>query len=100
MIDLDLEPLVPLKNAVELVPGGVHYHTLLNWAIRGIRGHKLETILIGRRRYTSEAAIKRLIQNLNPETHDNPPSAAERRRQVERGRRALDEQLARRGMRI
>ena len=58
------EKLIRFKDAVSYLPGGlqVHYSTLHRWRIRGCRGVKLETILIGGHRYTSSEAIRRFLR--------------------------------------
>ena len=62
MINLSRETLIPLTQAAKLIPGcGVHISTLHRWRLRGIRGVRLETILIGGKRFTSVEAIDRFI---------------------------------------
>ena len=46
-----------LHEASEQLPGNRAKSTLHRWQRIGIRGVKLETVLIGGRRYTSAAAI-------------------------------------------
>jgi len=43
-----------------------HVSTLYRWALRGCRGKKLETVLIGRERMTSKPALERFFE-LMPE---------------------------------
>ena len=40
----------------------IHISTIHRWRARGIRGHKLETILVGGVRYTSLEAVNRFLQ--------------------------------------
>lgn len=35
--------------------------TLVRWALRGVRGRKLQTILVGGRRFTSAEAVARFV---------------------------------------
>ena len=59
------EQLRTLTEASREIPGRPHITTMMRWSLRGIRGIKLETILIGGRRFTSEEAIERFIERLS-----------------------------------
>jgi Protein of unknown function (DUF1580) len=62
-IDLYEETLVSLAEAVCLLPGRrPHSSTLWRWYRRGVHGVRLETVVVGGRRFTSRAAIERFIQ--------------------------------------
>lgn len=88
MIDIERENLVLLSRASALVPGRPHASTLIRWALRGIRGRKLETVIVGGRRYTSVEAVRRFVE------HGNAPDilapSAQRQRQVRDAERMLD----------
>jgi hypothetical protein len=60
------ESLLVLSLAAREVPGssgnGVHNSTVWRWALRGIRGIRLETVVIGGVRYTSREALDRFIR--------------------------------------
>lgn len=60
---LDDETLIPLSDAP--VPGSPNPAKLARWARFGVRGTKLETVVVGGRRYTSPAAVRRFIERLN-----------------------------------
>jgi Protein of unknown function (DUF1580) len=62
MIDLAAESLLTLREAAESLPGGTHTSTLHRWRRLGVRGHKLETVVIGGRRFTSREALQRFAQ--------------------------------------
>lgn len=70
MIDLEAEQVLSFKQAAELVPwpdGRKPSHeTIRRWASRGVRGHKLESVLIGGRRVTTLEAIQRFLASLSP----------------------------------
>jgi hypothetical protein len=59
---------------------GVHVATTARWALKGVRGHVLETLLVGSRRYTTREAFARWLAKLN----DEPINAGETPRQRER----------------
>lgn len=61
MIDVRTEELLPFNAAREEVPWRPHISTWHRWRLRGVRGVKLETVLIGGRRYTSREALQRFI---------------------------------------
>src|SRR5271154_5104019 len=61
MIDILIELLISLAAASKLLPGRPSITTLWRWHHRGVRGVKLETVVIGGRRYTSREAIARFI---------------------------------------
>jgi hypothetical protein len=75
--DLANEKLLTIPEAAQCVPGergkrGVS--TLWRWIAKGARGVKLESVLIGGKRYTSEEALARFIARVT--------SAADRRKQA------------------
>ena len=55
-IDWSGEILVPLTEAVQLLPSRPHFSTLWRWYRRGVFGVRLETVVIGGRRYTSPSS--------------------------------------------
>lgn len=65
-IDLDAEELIPFQKAAAHVPGRPCLQTLHRWRLRGARGRKLDTVLIGGIRYTSREAIRRFIDAGSP----------------------------------
>lgn len=92
MIDTNSETLVTFPTAARGVPpDGTNVGTIYRWTLRGIRGVRLETILIGGKRYTSLQALERFYQRTtaaaageNPRKCDSSPrdtayDAAERR---------------------
>jgi hypothetical protein len=79
MIDHENEQLLSMIAASKLLPGRPNVATLWRWRTAGCRGHRLETILFGGRRYTSREAITRFLAAINGE-----PIRAEAPRQRER----------------
>ncbi len=67
-ISTETEQLIPFTQAREAFPGGkrLSLATLHRWRLHGVRGTRLETILIGGSRYTSTEAIQRFIAAQNP----------------------------------
>ena len=70
MIDRNREQLIPITRIAEherLWPKGrtPHRDTISRWARLGCRGVRLESVLLGGRRYTSLEAIERFITKLS-----------------------------------
>lgn len=84
-IDYELETIITLGEACKAFPPtGVSTATMARWIQRGIKGVKLETIVIGHRRLTSREAIQRFIaaQNSSDERVAPTITAEQRHRQA------------------
>lgn len=62
---LSAETLVPIGKGGKLFPYPVGRTALERWMRHGVRGVRLESILIGNRRFTSEEAIQRFVERTN-----------------------------------
>ncbi len=93
MIDLRCEQMRSLTQATKDVPGNPHVSTLIRWWRRGVRGIRLETIVVGGRRFTSLEAIQRFVARLS-----EPHSTAVSPRGAHKVSR-VDEQLDHEGIR-
>ena len=85
-IDVDSETLFQFPEARAEFPGDrrVSLATLHRWRQKGVRGVKLETVLIGGLRYTSREAIARFITAQNEaDVSVATVTPAQRRRQSE-----------------
>lgn len=93
-INIQAESLIPFADARTAFPGGkrLSLATLHRWRLHGVRGTRLETVLVGGLRYTSAAAIARFIERQNA-CETAPPSItpAQRQRQAEAAQKALAE---------
>lgn len=58
------ETLIPLRDARDSIPGRPTYRTVSRWCREGVNGVRLESVLIGRDRYTSVPAIDRFRDQL------------------------------------
>lgn len=94
-IDTALETLVSFGDSRTAFPGDrrLSLATLHRWRLHGVRGVRLETILVGGLRYTSREAIERFIAAQNEADAPSAPviTPAQRRRQSEAARAALEE---------
>ncbi len=93
-IDVLSEEAVLLTAAAKLLPGRPHISTLWRWHRHGVAGVRLETVVIGGKRYTSRQALQRFIEATTA-AHDGPPPAGsspdrKRRAAIARAERELD----------
>lgn len=89
-IDASDEELIPIATAAQLFPGKpVCIQTMHRWRLNGVRGVKLETLLIGGLRYTSKEAIERFIHAQNQDGSWPTTSPQQRARQAEAAREKL-----------
>ena len=65
MFNIYEETLLPLTEAAAHVPALSHSSTVQRWFLRGIRGIRLETVLIGGKRYTSAEVLDRFYRAIN-----------------------------------
>ena len=92
-IDYETENIITLGEACRVFPpNGISDATMARWIQKGVKGVKLETLVIGGRRLTSKESIFRFIAAQNAD--DAAPvriTPAQRRRQSEAARKALQE---------
>ncbi len=80
MVDPKCEHLCRLTAVPSALPSRPHLATVWRWGLHGVRGVKLETLLIGGVRYTSDEAVARFISRLNePGAVREPVNAAAER---------------------
>lgn len=92
MIDTSSETLRTFQAAGQHIPGRgcPHVSTLHRWRLKGVRGVKLETVLVGGTRYTSDEAIARFVAAQNADESPAPSiSPSQRQRQSEAARKEL-----------
>ena len=73
-IDLT-EALLTLTQAAATLPSKPHASTIHRWRLRGVRGIRVETIMVGGRRYTSREALERFSVRLTASAAGTPPPA-------------------------
>jgi hypothetical protein len=61
-IEIRFEKLIPISEIPSHAPGRPHLATCWRWTNRGCRGVKLETLLIGGKRFTSLEALQRFAE--------------------------------------
>ena len=94
-IDVKTETLVHFPDARSEFHNGrrASLASLHRWRLKGVRGVKLETVLICGLRYTSKEAIARFIAAQNADDVPAAPAITptQRRRQAQAAQRALQE---------
>jgi hypothetical protein len=73
-----------------MLPDRPHPSTLWRWSARGIKGIKLETTLVGGRRYVSLEALARFFERLNSSNSHVATTPDQPERNLERIERELD----------
>jgi len=82
MIDIVNEQMIPRSKipawCEKQLGNRVHPSTVHRWRLRGARGSKLETVLVGGRRYPSQEALLRFFDSVTAATdgHDSPQHKA------------------------
>ena len=90
MIDIENEDLHLLETIP--IPGNPCFGTRYRWSLKGIRGGvKLETVLIGNRRYCSTESVARFVAALNaPKSQAPEITGNQRARQNTAARKKLE----------
>ena len=84
MIDLSTETVFPVSEAPKHIPGRPSQGSCWRWVLQGVGGIKLESILIGGKRFTSHEAIQRFVDRRTAASNgDSPPSLTSRQRELE-----------------
>ncbi len=94
---LGTERHLTLSQAAAALPGRPHLSTLHRWRLRGVRGIRLETCLIGGRRFTTDQWLRDFIEATSQtNTVDVLTSQPSRTRQA--AIRSAESELARDGI--
>ena len=56
------DDLLTYEQVIEILPGRTHRSTLHRWCLRGVRGVKLVTVLVGGRRYVAKKDLAAFIE--------------------------------------
>ncbi len=92
MIDIQSEVLVRVHtDASKIFPGRPNVSTIWRWFRRGVKRVRLETVVIGGRRYTSREAIQRFVERTTAAVDGiKIATPTSRRRALEKADRELD----------
>ncbi len=89
MIDIASETLITLAQASERLPGRPSLCAIWRWRTKGIRGRKLESVVIGGRPYTSIEALARFAQHQGGRDTAPIRSPKQRERSIAQAEREL-----------
>jgi hypothetical protein len=79
MADYFREELLTLAEAAKVIPSHPHTSTLWRRCLRGIRGIRLRTVIVGGRRYTTMTFLNEFIAHLSAARSTDPiPESAHR----------------------
>jgi hypothetical protein len=95
MIEILRESLVTFGEAARALPSRqlgkrIHPSTLYRWAVRGIRGQRLEVVRIGGTLYTSREALHRFTERLTAAPVGFRPTTPSKNHAVEAVEGTLD----------
>lgn len=100
-IDIETDELLSISQAAKLIPGRPCLETIWRWRTKGVRGHRLECVCVGGRRFfTTRAAIEEFIAltTAAANTQQPPPVKAKPSKCRQRQLDQADEILARAGI--
>jgi hypothetical protein len=70
---------------------GVHISTVWRWALRGCKGHKLESFSVGGKRFSTLPAYERWLARINGELVIRDDMPRRRERSIERAERRAEQ---------
>ena len=92
-IDLTKETVFPVTEAPEHIPGRPSKATVWRWVLTGVGGVKLESILVGGKRFVSAESIQMFCDRRTAAADgDTPPvqTSKQRERAIEQAEREFD----------
>ena len=89
--DITTETLVRLVDSPAKIPTRPSLRTVWRWAMKGCKGRRLETILVGGVRYCSEEAIQRFLASGISPSEATSRSSRKRQAAIDRAEQELDE---------
>lgn len=91
MIDIRTEKLISMPQAAALFPNRPSLCALWRWRTRGVRGRKLESVVIGGTPYTSVEALQRFAAQSGGTDAPAIRTPAARERAIAKAERELSE---------
>ena len=73
-IDISKEKLLSIRDAMELFPNKPNRGTIHRWMGDGYAGHRLDSVKVGQRRFTSVEAVSRFLKKITVQGCEKPPS--------------------------
>jgi hypothetical protein len=85
------ETRLSIAQAAKLL--GVDRATVWRWTLRGVQGVRLESILLGGRRFTTRQAVERFVERRSGSQQPSPPPGStqtSRRRAIDAAEKSFD----------
>ncbi len=90
-IDIAKERLLSMPQACREIHGRPSIRSLWRWINQGVNGVRLESVLIGSRRYTSSEAIARFVEACSAGSQSAAPPDQARSREFRQAQAELQE---------
>jgi hypothetical protein len=88
-IDISTESLISMGEASARLPGRPSLCTIWRWRLRGVRGRRLESVVIGGTPYTSVEALERFARHQGGTDAPTIRTPAARERAIRQAEREL-----------
>ena len=90
LVDLEHDRLLSFREAAAMLPGGgVNLSTLHRWRQKGVRGHVLQTVMVGGRRFIPLKFLEEFCAAISGGPLPTAERSRDRERRVEAARREL-----------
>lgn len=86
-IDLSAETPLTIAEAAAIIPGSPSLASVWRWVLKGVRGNRLESLMIAGRRFTTHEAIDRFIARSNVEPSAPTVVTKSRRKEIAQAER-------------
>jgi Protein of unknown function (DUF1580) len=73
------EDLLRLADAAKIIPSHPHTSTLWRWCLKGVKGVRLQTLVVGGRRYTTMTYLTEFIAHLSASRTTEPIAESSQR---------------------
>lgn len=90
-IDISTERIISMSQASSMLPGRPTLCTLWRWRLKGIRGRKLECVIVGGTPYTSVEALQRFAAQQGGNDAPTTRTPAARERAIQRAEKELSD---------
>jgi hypothetical protein len=64
------QEVISLTKAAQMIPSRPSTASVWRWCVKGVRKRKLDSTIVGGRRYTTERAVAEFLKSLNLEAAD------------------------------
>jgi hypothetical protein len=90
MIDVERDQLITMAEVSAMLPNRPSLCAIWRWRTKGVRGKKLETVVIGGKPFTTRAAVARFAEYQGGSDAPQSRTPAQRQRAAEKASRELE----------